>query len=189
MASYQAQQTHAMRVKMAMDAIHMKAQQREQMRTGSTPLLFPVTLPASLPNIIQNPGRPHLELSLPNIIQNPAKPHLDEVPANEVVEVAPKKSTAGTGKVAKEAKKKIPKHIKTLVWNKYIGASVASAKCMCCREADIYVRSFDCGHVIAEAKGGDGTINNMRPICRDCNHAMGTRSMNEFTAEFFGWTV
>jgi len=86
-------------------------------------------------------------------------------------------------------RKKAPKQIKTLVWNKYIGSDVAEAPCVSCRTAKISNRSFHCGHVIAESKGGDMTINNLRPICADCNGSMGTRSMNEFTKEFFGWTV
>ena len=40
-----------------------------------------------------------------------------------------------------------------------------------------------------KAKGGDMTITNLRPICASCNLSMGTRSMNEFTLEFFGWDV
>jgi len=86
-------------------------------------------------------------------------------------------------------KKNIPKHVKTLVWNKYIGADKAKTLCMCCRQAEINIRSFHCGHVVAEAKGGDMTINNLRPICADCNHAMGTMSMNDFTLTFFGWVL
>jgi 5-methylcytosine-specific restriction endonuclease McrA len=86
-------------------------------------------------------------------------------------------------------RKKIPKHIKTLVWNKYIGPDAASAECVSCRTVKISNRSFHCGHVIAESRGGDMTINNLRPICEHCNGSMGTQSMNEFTKEFFGWTV
>ena len=86
-------------------------------------------------------------------------------------------------------RKGIPKHIKTLVWNKYIGAAVNSTKCLSCREELISIRSFHCGHVIAEAKGGDSTINNLRPICAPCNSSMGTMSMNEFTKTYFGWEV
>ena len=86
-------------------------------------------------------------------------------------------------------RKKIPKQIKTLVWNKYIGSDVAEAPCVSCRTAKISNRSFHCGHVVAESKGGDMNINNLRPICPDCNGSMGARSMNEFTKEFFGWTV
>jgi len=83
----------------------------------------------------------------------------------------------------------IPKHVKTLVWNKYIGSDKAEAPCVSCRTQKISIRDFHCGHVLAEANGGDSTINNLRPICAPCNLSMGKRSMNEFTQEFFGWTV
>lgn len=86
-------------------------------------------------------------------------------------------------------RKNIPKHIKTLVWNKYIGCNKAEAKCISCKQERIDNRNFHCGHVVAESKGGDMTINNLRPICAPCNLSMGSRSMNEFTSEFFGWTV
>jgi len=89
----------------------------------------------------------------------------------------------------KKGKKVIPKHVKTLVWNKYIGSDKAKAPCMSCRQEEIGIRSFHCGHVIAEAKGGDMTINNLRPICAACNASMGTMSMNEFTSQFFGWSI
>jgi 5-methylcytosine-specific restriction endonuclease McrA len=86
-------------------------------------------------------------------------------------------------------RKNIPKHIKTLVWNKFIGSDIAQAKCMSCREEMISIRSFHCGHVIAESLGGDVTITNLRPICAACNASMGIQSMNEFTSSYFGWTV
>ena len=86
-------------------------------------------------------------------------------------------------------KKAIPKHVKTLVWNKYIGGDKAKSACMRCRQEEIGIRSFHCGHVIAESKGGDMTINNLRPICAACNGSMGTMSMNEFTSQFFGWSI
>jgi hypothetical protein len=88
-----------------------------------------------------------------------------------------------------QRRKNIPKHIKTLVWNKYIGRETVEAKCLSCKQEKIDMRNFHCGHVLAEAKGGDLTINNLRPICAPCNLSMGTKSMNEFTQEFFGWTV
>jgi hypothetical protein len=88
-----------------------------------------------------------------------------------------------------ERRKQIPKHVKTLVWNKYIGEEVASATCTCCRSTQISVRHFHCGHVIAESVGGNTNVNNLRPICAACNSSMGTQSMNEFSTEFFGWTM
>jgi 5-methylcytosine-specific restriction endonuclease McrA len=86
-------------------------------------------------------------------------------------------------------KKAIPKHIKTLVWNTHVGVENLEAKCFSCRVEKIDARYFQCGHVIAESKGGDLTIKNLRPICGPCNSSMGTKSMNEFTKEYFGWEV
>ncbi len=86
-------------------------------------------------------------------------------------------------------RKKIPKAVRILVWNLHVGSHKGEDRCMCCKEKKIDVANFHCGHVIAEAKGGDLTIKNLRPICSACNSAMGTRSMNEFTKEFFGWEI
>ena len=86
-------------------------------------------------------------------------------------------------------RKKIPKQIKTLVWNEYIGNDIMSNKCLCCKKEKIDIRNFHCGHVIAESKGGDLTIKNLRPICAPCNTSMGTMSMDDFTLTYFGYTV
>jgi len=83
-------------------------------------------------------------------------------------------------------RKKIPKQIKTLIWNEYIGAEFPQGRCYCCQKEKIDQRNFHCGHVIAESKGGDLNIKNLRPICAACNASMGTQSMNEFTKTFFG---
>ena len=99
------------------------------------------------------------------------------------------KATAAVVKPAAIKKVAIPKHVKTLVWDKYIGADKAEAPCVSCRSKTISIRNFHCGHVLAEANGGDSTIQNLRPICAPCNLSMGKRSMNEFTKEFFGWVV
>jgi hypothetical protein len=89
----------------------------------------------------------------------------------------------------RKKKKPIPKHVKTIVWDTYIGADKAIAACCCCLTTEISIRNFHCGHVVSEANGGDQTIQNLRPICAPCNLSMGRRSMNEFTMEWFGWVV
>ncbi len=104
----------------------------------------------------------------------------------EIVSVAPAESQEEPLHVKR---KKIPKAIRTLVWNKYIGADITAAKCLCCREEKISHTNWHCGHVLSEAKGGDSTINNLRPICAPCNSSMGTKSMNEFMEEYFGRTL
>jgi len=89
--------------------------------------------------------------------------------------------------VKKESKKKkepIPAAIKTLVWNKWVGEKQAEAGCFCCRVTTISMRHFHCGHVVSEKRGGGMTIDNLRPVCANCNLSMGTMDMREFIEKF-----
>jgi hypothetical protein len=88
-------------------------------------------------------------------------------------------------KSSKSKKKEpIPAAIKTLVWNKYIGEKVAEAKCMCCRVTTISMRHHHCGHILSEKYGGSVTIDNLRPICANCNLSMGGMNMADFVSKF-----
>jgi hypothetical protein len=79
-----------------------------------------------------------------------------------------------------EGKKKIPKNVKTDVWNTFIGEGIANHKCLCCKMTTIDKAKFDCGHVLSEAEGGGQEIHNLRPICSGCNNGMGTMNMIEY---------
>jgi len=85
-------------------------------------------------------------------------------------------------KPVKPKKKTIPKVVKDLSWNKWVGEDVARTKCLCCGVNEIKMSSFHCGHVVAEANGGTTTVDNLRPICAACNTSMGTENLNEFKA-------
>jgi 5-methylcytosine-specific restriction endonuclease McrA len=39
--------------------------------------------------------------------------------------------------------------------------------------------------VVPEAKGGPTTVENLRPICAQCNLCMGTSNLEEFKRKFF----
>ncbi len=80
-------------------------------------------------------------------------------------------------------KKSIPKKIKQLVWNNYIGEANGTGLCNCCNKTTISQMSFHCGHIISEFNGGGITINNLKPICQLCNGSMGTKNMDEFIRE------
>ena len=82
-------------------------------------------------------------------------------------------------------KKRIPKSLKRLVWDAWIGREVGCAKCLCCNHADIRQIEFHCGHVISEAEGGETTLHNLRPICAQCNLSMGTTNMATFQKKYF----
>jgi hypothetical protein len=80
----------------------------------------------------------------------------------------------------KKKKKTISATVKRLVWNTNIGEDIGKTKCMCCKSTDITQLSFNCGHIIAEANGGDTVVSNLKPICQNCNSSMGTKNMNDF---------
>ena len=84
----------------------------------------------------------------------------------------------------KYRKKPIPSTVKRLVWNKYIGENIGKYKCYCCKLTDITQLSFHCGHVISEKKGGQIDVNNLRPICQNCNSSMGFKNMDDFINEY-----
>ena len=84
----------------------------------------------------------------------------------------------------KTPKKTIPKAMKRLVWNTYIGDEVGKALCTCCNHVYIHQIEFHCGHVISEAQGGKITLDNLRPICAQCNLSMRTMNMDEFKKMF-----
>lgn len=81
-------------------------------------------------------------------------------------------------------KKTIPSAIKKLVWNTHIGEDIGKAKCLCCKNTDITQMSFNCGHIIAEANGGEIIVSNLKPICQNCNSSMGTKNMDDFIKGF-----
>ena len=86
-----------------------------------------------------------------------------------------------TNESSKRKKKKaISATVKRLVWNTNIGEDIGKAKCMCCKTTDITQLSFHCGHILAEANGGETIVSNLKPICQNCNSSMGTKSMNDF---------
>ena len=84
----------------------------------------------------------------------------------------------------KYKKKYIPSTLKRLVWNAYIGEHIGKSTCVCCQVTHITQLSFHCGHVIAEVNGGETHINNLRPICQNCNSSMGTTNMYDFMNAF-----
>lgn len=83
-------------------------------------------------------------------------------------------------KIQNKKKKSIPKKIRQLVWNKWIGEEKGNGSCRCCEITKISQMDFVCGHIISEFNGGDITLDNLMPICHLCNSSMGTTNLNEF---------
>jgi hypothetical protein len=88
-------------------------------------------------------------------------------------------------KKAAVRKMRIPAALRASTWNKYIGESKGKTKCLVCNMNDITTFNFECGHVIAESLGGPTTLDNLRPICGQCNRSCGTRHLWEFRDTHF----
>ena len=85
--------------------------------------------------------------------------------------------------MSRQRKKTIPKILKDLTWQRWIGDDIAKAKCLCCGVNEIKMNSFHCGHVISEADGGPTTVDNLRPVCATCNLSMRTQNMEKFKGQ------
>ncbi|MBU2009191.1 MAG: HNH endonuclease [Chloroflexi bacterium] len=84
----------------------------------------------------------------------------------------------------KRKRKAIPKPLKEATWKKYFGPE-AEGRCYVCKTA-ITVFNFDAGHNKASVKGGKDKLENLRPICHQCNLAMGTMSIETYKAKHYG---
>ena len=73
-----------------------------------------------------------------------------------------------------------PKVIRQQVWYYWIGAEIGKTKCFCCNFNDITQLEFHCGHIEAHSKGGNMTLDNLRPVCGKCNLSMGNVNMIDF---------
>lgn len=82
-------------------------------------------------------------------------------------------------------KENIPAALKTDVWNEYIGKEKGEGECYCCKKKCISQRDFHAGHVIPEHHGGTTTLDNLRPVCGQCNLSMGTQNMNNFIQKYY----
>ena len=84
-------------------------------------------------------------------------------------------------------KTQIPKRVRELVWKTYIGKRW-SGKCAvkwCDTKLNV-MSSWHVGHNQPESKGGSLCINNLRPICSECNLGMGNRfTIQEWSNKYY----
>ena len=81
----------------------------------------------------------------------------------------------------RQAKKTISKSIKRRVWNEYTDLQEDLCPLSCPNH--ISKNSFQAGHIIPEARGGLVTIENLIPICKECNTEMATKTLEEYCLE------
>jgi len=81
-------------------------------------------------------------------------------------------------------KRAIPKSVREVAWRRQFGG-LGEAPCPVCRERTISMFAHEMAHVVAEARGGPTSPENLVPCCGSCNRSMGTRDLREFQREHF----
>lgn len=80
--------------------------------------------------------------------------------------------------VNKNLRPRIPKAIRSNVWEKHFGKNTNGA-CFCCCN-DIDRNQWHAGHVKSYHEGGADTMNNLKPLCVDCNLSMTSLHLYEY---------
>ena len=93
----------------------------------------------------------------------------------------------GIEKTSKFKKKRTPlnKALRYSVWNSTFGERIAFGPCCCCRR-EVTQQTFEVGHVVAVAKGGQDAFDNLRVVCRTCNASMGSTNMDDWKSAMWG---
>jgi hypothetical protein len=78
----------------------------------------------------------------------------------------------------------LPAAVRRAVWNLRFGESAGEGACDCCG-GRITQQAFECGHVVSRKRGGNDSVDNLRPVCGPCNRSMGTECMDAFKRTYF----
>ena len=85
----------------------------------------------------------------------------------------------------KTKKNPIPKSLRKEVWLAYAGRTFDARCAVRWCHATITPFTFEVGHNAPESKGGATTLENLRPLCPQCNRSMGSRySIDEYAERF-----
>ncbi len=80
---------------------------------------------------------------------------------------------------------KVPSSLKHNIWIIYIGEKFQGKCAVTWCNHKITPFTFEAGHNIPFSKGGATTIDNLRPICSDCNKSMGNRfTIDEYSQQY-----
>lgn len=95
-------------------------------------------------------------------------------------------TTSFLGEGKKSKRKPMPKAVREQVWETYIGKTKRVGKCYCCEWRPITESDFEVAHNKAVAKGGKDNVSNLRPICKQCNRSIGTKSIESYKKKYHG---
>lgn len=83
-----------------------------------------------------------------------------------------------------DTQQNLPKSQLLKAWiNKY--GNCAETKCYVCNLNNITLFNCHAGHIIARARGGKTTVDNIIPICAPCNLEMGTENLEDYKKKYY----
>lgn len=94
-------------------------------------------------------------------------------------------TTFDTLTLSNKTRKTVPKSLKEQLWYRQIGKNIGSSLCYVCRIREITPFTFEAGHIVAVAKGGTTTLDNLRCICLPCNRSMGTEHLEIYKKRYY----
>ena len=153
-------------VTVSIDIQSLKEQLRKELMTENNKQMLEIL--GRLSNLEKNNQMKEIFTRLSNLEKN---------------QMATTSTTAPTKAV--QQKHKIPYSIRCKAWITHIGAEVGQTKCLCCKDNTITQFKFTCGHIVSRADGGTLAMENLRPICNDCNNDMGNENMREFALRIY----
>lgn len=85
---------------------------------------------------------------------------------------------------APEVKQKSGKNkaLSIAVWDKQFGPDARIGKCYVCSRP-IKMEDYEMGHIVSAHDGGSKTIDNLLPVCKNCNRSCGTQNLHAFKAK------
>lgn len=149
----------------------------QPIETQKQPIETPTATNQCMIDILEK-QRQEIETKMKEEIEKQKKIEEDELKKKQEEEKKKEKEES------KKKKQSIPKQVRSIVWNHYIGEDIIKHKCLCCKKVTITNTNFDVGHVLSEKNGGTHEINNLRPICGACNHSMGSENMVDFVIKY-----
>jgi ATP-dependent DNA helicase PIF1 len=81
-------------------------------------------------------------------------------------------------------KKNIPKRLKDLLWQTYFGREYQSKCCVPKCNRIIFCNDFHAGHKISEKNGGETKLDNLIPLCSQCNLSMSFNNYDDWISEW-----
>ena len=85
--------------------------------------------------------------------------------------------------------KRVSDSLRKSVWFKYAG-NLNSTKCYVCEiPVNRYNKGWHCSHVIARARGGVNSLENLRVCCPTCNLKMKTKNLYFYINEIYSRSI